>query len=232
MDPKEMSAKGDEFFMKGDYAKAEELYMQVVAGGQKFADIYNKLGLISCNKGAYEKAARYFERALELNPKYTEVSLNLSVTYNEMGLYDKAKEVQIAAQGKADKETKGMDPFVKGKLANLHFTTGEIYHEMGLLDDALTEYLKAAALRPDFVDVKVKIGIAYRDKGLTDRAITEFKEAKALNPNYTPAGINLGTTYYSMSKFDLAEKEWSDVLKRHPGNKTAEMYLRLIKKKA
>ena len=82
------------------------------------------------------------------------------------------------------------------------------------------------------MDVKVKLGIVYRDKGLSDKAIHEFKEAKGKNPNYTPAGINLGVTYYTLSKFDLAEEEWLDVLKRHPENKTAAMYLRLIKKKA
>ena len=231
MDPKELSAKGKEYFQKGDYAKAEECFLKVIAGGQRFADVYNKLGLINCTKGAYDKASRYFEKALEINPKYTEVSLNLAVTYNEMGQYDKARKVYDVAEGIAETEVKGIDPFVKGKLANLHFSTGEIYHEMGLLDEAITEYLKAVAMRPDFVDVKVKLGIAYRDKGLSDKAINEFKQAKVINPNYAPAGINLGVTYYSMSRFDLAEEEWLDVLKKHPGNKTAEMYLRFIKKK-
>lgn len=231
MDTKELSAEGEGFFQKGDYARAEELFLKVLGAGQRFADVYNKLGLISCSRGAYEKASKYFEKALEINPKYTEVSLNLSITYNELGQYDKAREVYGAAKGMAETEVKGIDPFVKGKLANLHFSTGEIYHEMGLLDEALSEYLKAAALRPDFVDVKVKIGVAYRDKGLTDKAIHEFKEAKEINPNYPPSGINLGLTYYSLSKFDLAEKEWQDVLKRQPRNKTAEMYLRFIKKK-
>lgn len=232
MDLKELSAKGDDFFQKGDYVKAEETFLKVIAGGHRFADVYNKLGQISYSKGAFEKAARFFEKALELNPKYTEVSLSLSVTYNEMGQYDKAREVYGAAKGRAETEVKGIDPFVKGKLANLHFSTGEIYHEMGLIDEALSEYLKAAALRPDFVDVKVKIGIAYRDQGLTDKAIQQFKEARALNPNYIPAGINLGVTYYTLSKFKQAEEEWLDVLKKNPGNKTAEMYLRLLKKKA
>lgn len=232
MDPKELSAKGEEYFQKVDYARAEELFLKVLGAGQRFADVYNKLGLISCANGAYDKASKYFEKALEINPKYTEVSLNLAVTYNEMGQYDKARKVYSAAKGVAETEVKGIDPFVKGKLANLHFSTGEIYHEMGLLDEALTEYLKAVALRPDFVDVKVKLGIAYRDKGLSDKAIHEFKEAKRENPNYAPAGINLGVTYYTLSKFDLAEEEWLDVLKKNPENKIAAMYLRLIKKKA
>jgi tetratricopeptide (TPR) repeat protein len=231
MDPKELSAKGEEFYQKGDYARAEEFFLKVLASGQKFADVYNRLGLISSTKGEYEKASKYFEKALEINPKYTEVSLNLAVTYNEMGQYEKARKVYGVAEGIAETSVKGIDPFVKGKLANLHFSTGEIYHDMGLLDEALTEYLKAEALRPDFLDVKVKIGIAYRDKGLSNKAIHEFKEAKRKNPNYPPAGINLGVTYYTLSKFDLAEEEWLDVLKKQPENKIAAMYLRLIKKK-
>lgn len=232
MDLKEISAKGDEYFKIGDYTKAEELFLKVIGSGKRFADVYNKLGLIYCSKGEYEKASKHFEKALEINPKYTEVSLNLAVTYNEMGQYEKARKVYGVAEGMAEAEVKGIDPFVKGKLANLHFSTGEIYHELGLLDEALTEYLKAAALRPDFVDVKVKLGIVHRDKGMNDKAIEYFKEAKSINPNYPPAAVNLGVTYYSMSKFDLAETEWLEVLRKQPENKTAEMYLRLIRKRA
>src|SRR4030066_1857440 len=180
MDPKELSAKGEESFQKGDYARAEELFLKVLGAGQRFADVYNKLGLISCAKGAYDKASKYFEKALEINPKYTEVSLNLAVTYNEMGQYDLARKVYGAAEGIAEAEVKGIDPFVKGKLANLHFNTGEIYHELGLLDEALSEYTRALNLRPDLVEARVKIGMAYRDKGYVDKAIQEFNEAKII----------------------------------------------------
>lgn len=231
MDIKELSAKGDEFFQKGDYEKAEECLLKAVEAGCRFADVYNKLGLVSYHKGDIEKAAGYFEKALEINPRYTEVSLNLSITYNELGRYDKAREVYGKAKGVAETEERRIDPFVKGKLANMHLETGEIYYEMGLLDEAITEYRKALSLRPDFVDIRVKIGIAYKEKGLTEKAINELKEAKAINPNYPAAGINLGITYYSLSKFKQAEEEWLDVLKKHPGNKTAEMYLRLLKKR-
>ncbi|MDO8445470.1 MAG: tetratricopeptide repeat protein [Deltaproteobacteria bacterium] len=231
MDLKELSAEGNEFFQKGDYARAKERFLEVIGAGYRFADVYNKLGLIFCDNREYEQAVKYFEEALKINPKYTEVSLNLSVTYNELGKYGKAREVYAKAKETAEAEAKGIDPFVKGKLANLHFNTGEIYHEMGLLDEALSEYTRALDLRPELVDVRVKIGIAYRDKGFIDKAIHEFKEAKIINPSYAAAGINLGITYYSLSKFKLAEEEWLEVQKKHPGNKTVAMYLRLLQRK-
>src|SRR3989304_578239 len=231
MDPKELSTEGNDFFQKGNYARAKELFLKVIDAGHRFADVYNKLGLIFCNNGEYEQAVKYFEEALKIHPTYTEGSLNLSVTYNELGKYDKAREVFSKAAESAESEAKGIDPFVKGKLANLHFNTGEIYHELGLLDEALSEYTRALSLRPDLVDARVKIGMAYRDKGYVDKAIHEFNEAKIINPNYAAAGINLGITYYSLSKFKLAEEEWLEVLKKHPGTRTVEMYLRLLKRK-
>lgn len=227
MELRELSAKADEFLQKGDFEKAEELFLKAVEAGCRFADVYNKLGLVNYHKGNLEKAAEYFEKALGINPRYTEVSLNLSITYNELGRYGKAKEVYSKAKEAAETEARRIDPFVKGKLANMHFEIGEVYYEMGLLDEAMMEYGKAATLRPDFVDVKIKMGIVYRDKGFFDLAIHEFKEVKEINPNYPAAGINLGITYYSLSKLKLAKEEWLEVQKKHPGNKTVEMYLRL-----
>lgn len=231
MDPRKLSAEGDEFFQKGDYESAERRYQKIIAAGYRYADVFNKLGLIYYNEGFFEKAAGYFEKALATNPKYTEVSLNLAITYNELGKYDMARAIYARARKMRENEGGKLDPFVKGKLANLHFETGEVYYEMGMLEEAMAEYGKASALRPDFVDVKVKMGMAFRDSGLLDLAIHEFKDAKEMNPNYAPAGINLGITYYSLSKFKMAEEEWLDVQKKHPGNKTVEMYLRLLKKK-
>lgn len=231
MDPRKVSAEGDEFFEKGDYESAKIRYHKVISSGYSYADVYNKLGLISYNEGFFEKACGYFEKALEINPRYTEVSLNLAVTYNELGKYDKARIIYSKARQIRERDGGKLDPFVKGKLANLHFETGKIYYEMGLLEEAMAEYGKALALRPDFVDVKVMMGMAFRDSGLFDLAIHEFKKAKEIKPEYAPAGINLGITYYSLSKFKMAEEELLEVQKKHPGNKTVDMYVRLLKNK-
>jgi len=89
------------------------------------------------------KAAEYFEKALDLNPRYTEVSLNLAVTYNDLGEFKKAQEVFSLAAQIAHPDPDAIDPFIAGKLANEHYRVGNIYLEFNMYEQAVEEYRKA-----------------------------------------------------------------------------------------
>jgi tetratricopeptide (TPR) repeat protein len=133
---KELYDHGKELFEKGDYVGAEGLLREVLKHNPRYADVLNKLGVITCLKGSLKEASEFFEEALRLNPLYTEAALNLTVTYNEMGLPDKAIEVVERASKSAAAIEPGsarpMDPFVAGKLANEHYKLGNLYIECNL----------------------------------------------------------------------------------------------------
>jgi tetratricopeptide (TPR) repeat protein len=223
----ELYMRGRDAYEKGDYAEAERNFTLVVAA-RPYADVYNKLGLIYHGKGEFTKAVGAFKKALELNPSYTEVSLNLSVTLNDMGRYNEAIEVFGKAAKIAHGAPYAMDPYIKGKLANEHAKLGDIYYDLGLFGEAVEEYRKALNLRPTFVDVLTKIGIACREKGQYNEAIREFMKAKEINPKYITARINLGVTYYMKGFIDLAVAEWKDALDVSPDNTDARMYLNFV----
>src|SRR5688572_19517389 len=122
---KQLLTLGRGYFDKKQYSQAEKYLTQIVEQNQSFADVYNMLGLIYHDQGQFARSQRAFEAALRINPAYTDAALNLAVIYNDMGKYREAKEVyqgaltrQAAAPGK-------MDPFVKGKLANMYADIGE-----------------------------------------------------------------------------------------------------------
>src|SRR3989337_2555858 len=123
MDPKELSAKGEESFQKGDYARAEELFLKVLGAGQRFADVYNKLGLISCAKGAYDKASKYFE-ALSYAPLAQEMSPSL--LYTSANLCPAPKTFRKSSSALAYSPFwKDSSPFALssfGSMINLHTT--------------------------------------------------------------------------------------------------------------
>ena len=194
-----------------------------------FPDVFNMLGVMYHANGRFTEAEEAFENALRLNPNYTEAALNLSVTYNDRGKYDKAREIYSRMMTNSYDQPRGLDPFARGKIANMHADLGEVYAGFGMHDEAVREYSKSLDLCPEFVDLRVRLGNVYRDMGLFNAAVAEFQHAKQLRPEYLPARINLGVTLFSLGRKDEAIKEWEEVLTHDPENKSARLYLKMIK---
>ena len=64
----ELHDLGSQLFEEGKYSEAEPILRDVIGGNPKYADVHNKLGVISFLKGDFKQAAGYFKKALELNP--------------------------------------------------------------------------------------------------------------------------------------------------------------------
>src|SRR5687768_8577898 len=117
---KQLLTLGRGYFEKKQYAQAEKYLAPVVEQSQSFADVYNMLGVIYHDQGHFARAQRAFEAALRINPGYTEASLNLAVIYNDMGKYREAKEVYQAALLRQKDAPGKLDPYVRGKVANMY----------------------------------------------------------------------------------------------------------------
>jgi len=126
-------------------------------------------------------------------------------------------------------QPRGLDPYARGKIANMHADLGEVYSGFGMYDEAVREYSKALDLSPDFVDLRARLGNVYRDMGLYNAAIAEFEHAKRLRPEYLPARLHLGVTLFSLGRKDEAIREWQEVLEKDPENKNARLYLKMVK---
>lgn len=220
---------GRGYFDKKQYAQAEKYLTQVVEQNQQFADVYNMLGVIYHDQGQFARAQRAFEAALRLNPSYTDAALNLAVIYNDMGKYREAKEVYQGALSRQRGSPTKMDPYVMGKISNMYADIGDVFASSGMLDEAIGEYRRALGLCPTFVDIRMKLADACRDKGDHTEAIAQFEEILRINPNYVPGRVHYGITLYSAGRKAEAQKTWEEVLARHPGNRSAEMYLNLAK---
>jgi tetratricopeptide (TPR) repeat protein len=226
---KQLLMLGRGYFEKRQYAQAEKYLQQVVEQNQSFADCYNMLGVVYHDQGQFARAQRAFEAALRINPAYTDAALNLAIIYNDMGKYREAKEVYQQALSRQQRSSNGMDPFVKGKIANMYADIAEVYASSGMLPDAIVEYRRALTLGPTFNDIRLKLADALRDNGEHDAALSEFEALLVASPNYLPGRVHYGIALYSAGRRDDAVKVWEDVLNRNPGNKSAEMYLTLVR---
>ena len=156
----ELYEQGMNAFNKRDYEAAERAFGQILKLNPNFADTHDKMGIIYNQTNQLNRAVTAFEKALELNPGYTEASLNLAITYSDLGRYEKAREVFENAARFPRTAPKAIDPYVRGKLANEHLRVGNIYAQLGLLDEAIEEYRKELRFSPPFADIETQLGIA------------------------------------------------------------------------
>jgi tetratricopeptide (TPR) repeat protein len=224
---KALLGKGRELYGKREFDKADYVLRQLLERSDGFADVFDMLGVIAHSRGDLPAAARYLERAVALNPSYTDALLNLAVTYNDLGRYDAAKEIQSRVRTLRQQNPVQIDPFARGKIANLHADIAQAYVEHGLVAEAIEQYLKAVALCPNFADLRTRLGSLYRDSGDLARAKEQYQAAKEANPKYLPARVLLGVAMYFTGDTPGAVAEWREVLSIDPENKSAQMYVRM-----
>jgi tetratricopeptide (TPR) repeat protein len=218
-----------EQYEKREYDLAERNLLEVLKLTDAYADVHNMLGVIHHDRGDFQEARKHFENAMRINPNYTEAALNLAVTYNDLGLYGDARKIYdgMLSRG-AGGGPRSIDPFARGKLANLHADVGQAYLDFGMLPEAAAEYRKALWLCPQFADLRTKLGSILRDMGQLDAAVREYEDALGYNPRYVPARVLLGVTLFSLQRRTEAEQQWKTALADDPENKSAQMYLRMV----
>ena len=225
---KQLLLLGREHYQKREYDKAEPLLRQVLDQDDRFADVHDMLGVIAHSRGGFVAAEQHFERALAINPTYTEAALNLAVTYNDRGKYEAAREVYKRIRGRPEGEKDTLDPFARGKLANMHADIAQAYTDLGLPHEAVDELEKAVGLCPQFADLRTKLGHLLRDLKDLTRAREHYEAALAARPGYNPARVGLGVTLLSLGDLDGAESNWKKVLESEPENPQVKMYLRML----
>jgi tetratricopeptide (TPR) repeat protein len=232
-------AQAKQAYAARDFGRARPLLEAIVETEQNYADVYNMLGVVYHDTGLFSKAQVALERALALNPRYIEAALNLSVLFNDLGKYKEAHatyERALAACQAALKAEPGApprsdrvpaDPYVAGKLANMHADLGEAYRQAGKLVQACAEYDKALELGPQFSDLRTKLALLRMEMQQPQLALQELERTLAHDPKYVLARLHLGICCYVLGRYDDAKRHWQAILEQQPEHPSAAMYLRL-----
>jgi tetratricopeptide (TPR) repeat protein len=224
---KQLLLLGREHYQKREFDKAGYLLKQVVQQTDRFADVFDMLGVIAHSQGDFAEAERSFEKAVSLNPNYTEAQLNLMVTYNDLGKYDSAREIYVRVRGRAAGGDGPADPFAMGKIANMHAEISQAYQDAGMIAEAVIELERAVALCPTFADLRTRLATLYRDTGHKERAREQLEIVKQHNPSYIQARVLLGVALLSSGEYDAAIGEFQAVLELDAEHKSAQMYLKI-----
>jgi tetratricopeptide (TPR) repeat protein len=225
---RDLLEQGRKFYEKKDYAKAEPLLEQVAACESRFADVFDMLGVIAHLRSDFTTAEQRFEQAITINPNYTEALLNLAITYNERQKYAEAREIFTKLKHQAPRQSAEIEPFAKGKLANMHAELAQAYSDLGLIAEAIRELEQALALAPTFSDLRTQLGILLRDNGDLIRASQEFSAAVGSNPRFFKAHLLLGCTRLALNDREGAVQSWKRALAIEPENQRALSYLAMV----
>ena len=219
--------QGRAAYHAGDFEAAEKYLESVLEQHRGFADVHNILGVIRHHRGEFSRARERLEEALQLNPRYTDAALNLAITYNHLGMFDEAKALYSGILSETGNGQGHTDPFVLGKLANMHADLADAYASSGMISDAVREYRRAIYLRPDFPDLRTRLAATLRDSGDLDAALLELISARDRHPSYIPARLALGMAFLVLGKIDEAMTEWNAILLQDPTNTRAKLYLQM-----
>ncbi|MBW2276302.1 MAG: hypothetical protein JRF63_02355, partial [Deltaproteobacteria bacterium] len=147
---------------------------------------------------------------------------------NEQGKYDEAKQIHEHATTLAPQEDREIEPFARGKLANMHADLGRAYAELQLYDRAVIQYKEALGLAPEFVDIRTRLGQLLKDAGRIGESLAELRQVVETRPGFVPGRISLGAAYLANGDKHAAKQEWELVLEADSENRTAGMYLRMV----
>ena len=194
------------------------------------------LGQIAVAQRNYAEAVKHFERTLARVPGATRVHYALAMAYRGLGDTEKVK-AHLAQQGTvgvrvSDPLFDSLQNLIEGE--RLFLARGKVAFEAKRYADAVAEFRKAVAAKPDSVAARINFGAALTQVGDLDGAAEQFQVAIRIEPDKGNAHYNLAVILARQNKHDEAIVHLQAALKADPTDVAARNLLaqELLKTKA
>jgi tetratricopeptide (TPR) repeat protein len=174
-----------------DLIKAEEAANQAIKLDTSLAEVYDVMALVNIDHWEFEKAEKYFIKALELEPN---MALTRSWYAWTLHLFGRSEEAII--EHERAQKIDPLNPLITAEL-------GLLYSHVGRYEDALREALKSLEIVKDYQRGYLHLGMIYMAMGRTEDAIEAHKKLVELSPQGKWA---LGVSYAKSDHRDEAEK--------------------------
>lgn len=149
----------------------------------------------------YEEAWMAARRALKCDERFVPALIALVKASRAQGRDELAESILGQALE--------VDPDV----AELHYLLGEqLEGEPGKLREVLQAYERAVALRPDYAEARMALGVQLLAGGNYDEAASHFEAAKTLVPTLPAVHVNLGDAYRALERWTDAQQSYRRAL--------------------
>ncbi len=182
----------------------------------------------------YDMAIKFFKKAIAIKPNYSPYLQSLGSAYEKKGMLveaineyrkaiDKDEWSRTAKEwyekGEKAFETKNYDEAIKcykqiqemGYEFIEHYWDGLKCYESGKLDEAISEFEKAIAIKPNDAFTRKNLGSAYKKRGMLIKAINEYKKTLDLDPRYLEGEKAL--RWFEKGEAALKDKNYNESVK-------------------
>ncbi len=206
--------RGKESYARGNLTDAISEFNEVVESGSSDRDkaiALTYLGMISDDKGEYDRAIEFLTRARTYDNKNPDIYKNLAIAYRHRKDFDKALE---SAEKSASLNSEDV---VAKKIL------GDVYYDSGKYENAIGQYREILDKNPDNAGVLYNMGSAQLAKGDEFAAMEYFKKAGAadkIGEVAHRAYSRLGTMLLERNNFTEAEAYLKQAVSIRPGDAT------------
>lgn len=228
--PDHLLAQARERFAVQDYRGAIHHLLEVIESGRSFADAHHLLGVCWSMVGQPDRALEAFDRALELNSRYIEAHIHRGLVLNQMGRVVEAEAAFTRASAGGRQGAGGLPAAVAGELANQHAALGEVYAELGALEEAIGQFRRAVELGPNFADLRHRLARLLLDAGRVLEAREELERILATHPDQYEAQASLGLAHYLGGDPQAARDLWEACRRSRPEDARVVAYLAMLRR--
>jgi tetratricopeptide (TPR) repeat protein len=217
------------WFYRGDDARARSFFIKAIRENTDFAQPRSNMGALEFKALNFKEAVKFFESAVEIDPRFAEGRYNLALSWLRIG------QQQIA---------KGLDPSDAFKNAETQYrrifelfpNMAKAYHDMGQImawraeivaktEKQKREYTKDAeqyfvrCLDIDNTYAYCHMNLAHLQlaTGRDDEALFHYIQCLALNKNEPTCASELKIAYARSQLASEALKKYMDQLVQNPG---------------
>ncbi|MGO9148021.1 MAG: tetratricopeptide repeat protein [Desulfomonilia bacterium] len=173
---------GDTLLREGNLDEAIMQYLEVLRINPHKPEIFNNLGTAYLLKGNIKKAIKYFRESVHYKPDYATAMSNLKVAIAQLKLLDLISNIQSSM--KADPQN-----------PTLHMRLGEIYHQQGEYDKAITQYQEAISIHPKFIKAMNGLVLIYSSQQEFTKALDVLQSMRQIEPNSPDVYYNIACIY-------------------------------------
>lgn len=171
-----------------------------------------RLGNVLFQQNLFEEARPFYRQVLDLEPGRPDALSRIAIIYAREGRLEEAADVakQIFSKGLVSRiitEYKAATSFTKGE-ASSHIRLGQFFRQMGFLEEAIREFLLAAADKNKYLTATNCLAESFRQKGYHQLAVKQFQRALEQpgfrDEDFLELRFNLACTLEEMGQMQAA----------------------------
>ena len=207
------------YYSKNDYKRAEQYFLSVIQDSDKNVNskAYTLLGGMSLNRGDFEDAKEYFQRAIELAGRRKDVvnqsEFGLGVALYYLDDYKKSLDILNDLNAKNHMFEKN----------SVNFYLAEDHFKLKNFEAALRHYLRVSSPDSTLTGKQTLYGKAYTYYNLKDFSnaayyLNEYINKYKKDENYTNVKLRLADSYYGLKDFSRASDIYNSLFNKERRN--------------